>query len=136
QQRQVLVRPEEDQEGRGTEARRVLTRRSGLFRHFTPPSTGRWSPVILVLLSVTAVSACAHELPYARIDRALQDGNPAEGVALLETAQDIYGSKSTALYLLDKGMVQHLAGRYPYRMQPRAAARALTQHLHTRRARA
>ncbi len=106
-----------------------------MFRHLTPASTGRWSPVLLVLFSVTAVSACAHELPYARIDRALQDGNPAEGVALLETAQDIYGSKSTALYLMDKGMVQYLAGRYTDSIQSLSAAEALTEDLYTRRIR-
>ncbi len=104
-----------------------------MFRHLTPPSTGRWSPVLLVLFSVTAVSACAHELPYARIDRALQDGNPAEGVAILETAQDIYGSKSTALYLMDKGMVQYLAGRYTDSIQSLSAAEALTEDLYTLR---
>ena len=106
-----------------------------MFRHLTPPSTGRWSPVLLVLLSVSAVSACAHELPYARIDRALQDGNPAEGVALLDTAQDVYGSKSTALYLMDKGMVQYLAGRYTDSIQSLSAAEALTEDLYTRRIR-
>ena len=104
-----------------------------MFRHLTPPPQGRWGSVLLVLLSVTAVSACAHELPYARIDRALQDGNPADGVAILETAQDVYGSKSTALYLMDKGMVQYLAGRYTDSIQSLSAAEALTEDLYTRR---
>jgi len=56
-------------------------------------------------------------------------------VALLETAQDIYGSKSTALYLMDKGMVQYLAGRYTDSIQSLSAAEALTEDLYTRRIR-
>ncbi len=79
------------------------------------------------------MSACAHGLPYARIDRALQDGNPAEGVAILETAQDVYGSKSTALYLMDKGMVQHLAGFYAESNQSLSQAEVLSEDLYTRR---
>src|SRR5437899_1858364 len=130
-----MVRPDEDQESRGTEAGRVLTRRSGLSRHLTPPSPGRWGPVLLLLLSAAAVSACARGLPYARIDRALQDGNPAEGVAILEKAQDAYGSKSTALYLMDRGMVQYVAGRYTDSVQSLSAAEALTEDLYTRRIR-
>jgi hypothetical protein len=74
-------------------------------------------------------------LPYAGIDRALQDGNPAAGVAILETAQDVYGSKSTALYLMDKGMVQYLAGRYSDSIQSLSAAEAQTDDLYTRRIR-
>jgi len=106
-----------------------------LSRYLTPPSTGRWGPVLLVLLSFTAVSACAHGLPYARIDRALEDGNPAEGVEVLEKAQAVYGSKSAALYLMDKGMVQYLAGRYTDSIQSLSAAEALTEDLYTRRIR-
>ncbi|TLY39708.1 MAG: hypothetical protein E6K59_11790, partial [Nitrospirae bacterium] len=87
------------------------------------------------MLSVTAVAACARGLPYARIDRALQDGNPAEGVAILEKAQDAYGSKSTALYLMDRGMVQYVAGRYTDSVQSLSAAEALTEDLYTRRIR-
>ncbi len=85
------------------------------------------------MLSVTAVSACARALPYARIDRALQDGNPAEGVEVLEKAQDAYGSKSAALYLMDKGMVQHLAGRYTESNQSLSQAEVLSEDLYTRR---
>jgi hypothetical protein len=81
------------------------------------------------------VSACAPRLPYARIDRALQDGNPAEGIAILETAQDVYGSKSTALYLMDKGMVQYLAGHYLDSIRSLSAAEAQTEDLYTRRIR-
>jgi len=106
-----------------------------LSRHFTPPSPGRWGPVLLLLLSVTVVSACARGLPYARVDRALQEGNPAEGVAILEHAQDAYGSKSTALYLMDKGMIQYVAGRYSDSIQSLSAAEALTEDLYTRRIR-
>jgi hypothetical protein len=74
-------------------------------------------------------------LPYAHIDRALLDGNPAEGVSILEKAQGIYGSRSEALYLMDKGMIQHLAGQYTDSIQSLAKAEALTEDLYTHRIR-
>ena len=93
-------------------------------------------PIPFLLLAILSTSACgAAVLPYARIDRALMDGNPAEGVAILEKAQGIYGSRSEALYLMDKGMIQHLAGRYPDSIQSLSTAEALTEELYTRRIR-
>lgn len=74
-------------------------------------------------------------LPYARIDRALMDGNPAEGIAILEKTQGVYGSRSEALYLMDKGMLQHLAGHYTGSIQSLSKAEALTEDFSTRRIR-
>jgi hypothetical protein len=100
-----------------------LTRLFGLSR---PPI-----PLLLFVLATT--SACgAAVLPYARIDRALMDGNPAEGVAILEKAQGVYGSRSEALYLMDKGMIQHLAGHYTDSIQSLSQAEALTEDFSTR----
>jgi hypothetical protein len=103
-----------------------LTRLFGLSRY----------PILLLLIVLASTSACASgALPYARIDRALMDGNPSEGVAILEKAQGIYGNRSEALYLMDKGMIQHLAGRYTDSIHSLSKAEALTEELYTRRIR-
>jgi hypothetical protein len=103
-----------------------LTRLFGLSRY----------PIPFLLLALLATSACASGvLPYARIDRALRDGNPAEGVAILEKTQGIYGARSEALYLMDKGMIQHLAGRHTDSIHSLAKAETLTEELYTRRIR-
>jgi len=75
-------------------------------------------------------SAGAH---YLKIDRALQAGNPAEGVAILEKSQRAYGSRSAVLYLMDKGMIQHLAGRFTESNRSLARAEAFTEDLYTAR---
>lgn len=93
-------------------------------------------PIPFLLLALLSTSACgAAVLPYARIDRALMDGNPAEGVAILEKTQQVYGSRSEALYLMDKGMIQHLAGHYTDSIHSLSNAEALTEELYTRRIR-
>jgi uncharacterized protein len=94
-----------------------------LSRHFTLP----------VLLFLAVLPACAPTLPYARIDRALQDGNPAEGVTIIEKSHDTYGSKSETLYLMDKGMIEYVAGRYTESVQSLSKAEALTEDLYTSR---
>ncbi len=103
-----------------------MTRLFGLSRH----------PILFSLLVLASTSACSSTvMPYARIDRALLDGNPAEGVAILEKAQGVYGSRSEALYLMDKGMIQHLAGHYTDSIQSLSKAEALTEELYTSRIR-
>jgi hypothetical protein len=103
-----------------------LTRLFGLSRY----------PILFLLIVLVSTSACASSvLPYARIDRALMDNNPAEGIAILEKAQGVYGNRSEALYLMDKGMIQHLAGRYTDSIQSLSQAEALTEELYTRRIR-
>ena len=61
------------------------------------------------------------------------DGNPAEGVAIVEKSRGAYGSKSETLYQMDKGMLQHVAGQYPESIQSLSTAEALTDDLYTRR---
>lgn len=63
----------------------------------------------------------------------MQDGNPAEGVAILDKSRGIYGSKSEVLYLMDKGMIEHVAGLYAGSNQSLSRAEALTEDLYTRR---
>ncbi len=74
-------------------------------------------------------------LPYARIDGALRDGNPAEAVAAVEAARNVYGTQSTVLYLMDKGMVQHLAGQYTDSNDSLSRAEALSEDFYTLRIR-
>ena len=101
-----------------------MTRLFGLSRH----------RLLLLLFVLVSTSACGTAgLPYARIDRALMDGNPAEGVAILEKARGMYGSRSEALYLMDKGMIQHVAGQYQESIQSLSKAEDLTEELYTRR---
>lgn len=91
-------------------------------------------PIPFLLLALLSTSACgAAVLPYARIDRALMDGNPAEAVAILDKSRDIYGSKSEVLYRMDKGMIEHVAGLYTESNQSLSRAEALTEDLYTRR---
>lgn len=92
-------------------------------RHLTLP----------VLFFLAVLPACASTIPYARIDRALQDGNPAEGVAIIEKSHDTYGSKSETLYLMDKGMIEYVASRYTESIQSLSKAEALTEDLYTSR---
>ena len=101
-----------------------MTRLFGLSRH----------PILYLLLALVSTSACGTAgLPYARIDRALLDGNPAEGVAIVEKSHGAYGSKSETLYQMDKGMIQYVAGQYPDSIQSLSTAEALTEDLYTRR---
>lgn len=93
-------------------------------------------PILLLLFALATTSACASKVvPYARIERALLDGNPAEAVAVVEEAHDVYGRQSTVLYLMDKGMVQHLAGRYTDSNDSLARAEALSEDFYTLRIR-
>ncbi len=93
-------------------------------------------PILVLLFALVSTAACSSTvLPYARIDRALLDGNPAEGVAILAKAQTIYGSRSEALYLMDKGMIQHLAGHHTDSIHSLSKAEALTEALYSRRIR-
>jgi len=93
-------------------------------------------PILLLLVVLATTSACGTAvLPYARIDRALMEGNPAEGVVILEKTQGVYGSRSEALYLMDKGMLQHLAGHYTDSIQSLSKAEALTEDFSTHRIR-
>ncbi len=87
-----------------------------------------------LLAALACLSACASSgIPYARVDRALQSGNPAEGVAIIDNSRGLYGSKSEVLYFMDKGMVEHVAGLYNESNQSLSRAEFLTEDLYTLR---
>lgn len=92
--------------------------------------------ILPFLVYAVLLSACSSTaLPYARIDRALMDGNPVEAVTAVEKAWDAYGTQSAVLYLMDKGMVQHLAGRYTDSNDSLSRAEALSEDFYTLRIR-
>ena len=92
--------------------------------------------ILPFLVCAALLSACSSTaLPYARIDGALQAGHPAEAVAAVEKARGAYGTQSTVLYLMDKGMVQHLAGRYTDSNDSLSRAEALSEDFYTLRIR-
>ena len=71
----------------------------------------RWPFSVLSL--VFFVTGCGGTFSqYGEIDRNLNAGNPDKAVALIQEAKDDYGPKNRLLYLMDEGMVLHLAGRY------------------------
>ncbi len=75
-------------------------------------------------------SAGAH---YAKIERALRAGDASKAVSIITKSEGAYGNRSAALYLMDKGMIQHLAGHYTESNQSLARAEELTEDLYTRR---
>ena len=99
-----------------------MTRLFGLSRY----------PILLLLFSLASTAACSSNvMPYARIDLTIRDGNPTEGVAILAKAEKAYGSKSEVLYLMDMGMIEHVASLYNESNQSLSKAEALTEDLYT-----
>lgn len=49
---------------------------------------------------------------YGGIERSLLSGHPDQAVRLIQDAKEDYGPDNRLLYLMDHGMVLHLAGRY------------------------
>lgn len=85
-------------------------------------------------MSLAALPGCGFTTShYARIDRTLEAGHPSESLEILERHKDKYGTKSEVLYLMDKGMLQHLAGVYKESNRSLAKAEQLTEDLYTRR---
>jgi len=89
---------------------------------------------LFIFISLTSLDGCGLSgNHYAQVDHALQAGRPGEGLAILEGQEGTYGSRSTVLYLMDKGMLQHLAGRYQESNVSLSKAEELSEALYTRR---
>jgi hypothetical protein len=102
--------------------------------HLATLLLGWWGPLLLFLSLLPSLPGCASaDLRYAKIDRALQSGNPDEGVAIVEQSRAAYGKQSDALYLMDKGMLLHLAGRYTESTEALSKAEELTEEFYTKR---
>lgn len=90
--------------------------------------------LLLFLFLLAWMPACSSTgNHYARIDDAFHSGHPDEGVAILEESRAAYGKRSEALYLMDKGMVLQLAGRYVESTEALTKAEDLTEDLYSRR---
>jgi uncharacterized protein len=92
-----------------------------------------WLRAALLLFLLAVLPACAGRSYYTSIDRALEAGRPTDGIAVLEQHQSSYGSRSEVLYLMDLGMLQHLAGEFQASNRSLAKAEDLTETLYTRR---
>lgn len=72
---------------------------------------------------------------YAKVERSLLAGQPAQAIQIMEAAKDEYGNKSQLLFLMDHGMVLHLAGRYAESNAVLEEAHLLIEDLYTKRLR-
>ena len=72
---------------------------------------------------------------YAKIERSLLAGQPTQAIQIMEAAKGEYGNKSQLLFLLDKGMVLHLAGQYAESNVVLEEAHLLIEDLYTKRLR-
>jgi hypothetical protein len=72
---------------------------------------------------------------YGLIEDSVRAGNMGEADQIMERAEHEYGSKSRALYGMDRGMTLHLAGRYQDSNAVLDQAEEETERLYTRRIR-
>ncbi len=72
---------------------------------------------------------------YDGVERSLLAGQGAQAIEIIEDAKDEYGSKSRLLYLMDHGMVLHLAGEYRKSNVVLEEAHLLIEDLYTKRIR-
>ncbi|MGD9851520.1 MAG: COG3014 family protein [Nitrospirales bacterium] len=72
---------------------------------------------------------------YAGVERNLLAGNPEQAVQIIQSAKEAYGKKDRLLYLLDHGMVLHLAARYSESNEILEEAYLLVEDLYTKRLR-
>jgi hypothetical protein len=72
---------------------------------------------------------------YGGVERSLSAGNSDQAVQIIQAAKEDYGSKGRLLYLMDQGMVLHLAGRYVESNTILEEAYLLVEDLYTKRLR-
>ncbi len=72
---------------------------------------------------------------YAGVERSFLAGQPAQAVQIMQAAEDKYGAKSRLLFLMDQGMVLHLAGQYEESNAVLEEAHLLIEELYTKRIR-
>ncbi len=85
----------------------ALTRESG--SRSIPSPAG----FIALGLALAVLAGCAASSKrYLLVEQSLQAGNARAADAVIEQSQQEYGSKSRLLYLMDRGMTQHLSEQY------------------------
>lgn len=92
----------------------------------------RFGMLSLVLLTTGCGGIYSH---YGGVERSLIAGNPERAVELIQEAKGDYGRNNRLLYLLDYGMVLHLAGRYQESNTVLEEAHYLVEDLYTTRLR-
>lgn len=69
-------------------------------------------PLVLLTLIFLMPGCSGMFAHYGGVERNLRAGHPDQAVKLIQEAKDEYGRNNRLLYLMDNGMVLHLAGRY------------------------
>lgn len=98
------------------------------------PLTGRGAPVVLAFaLCVAACGAPGVSVRhYADLNRAIEAGNHEAALARLRKSRELYGGKSSVLYLMDTAMIETLAGRPADANAHIQAAEDLIESLYTK----
>ncbi len=92
--------------------------------------------VLLVAVALMVFDGCAGGLShYEKLRASLSQGNSDEAAEIIAKAETSYGSKSRLLFLMDRGMTLHLAGRYGESIQFFEQANEMIEELYTRRLR-
>ena len=92
-----------------------------------------WGGRLLFLFLFTGCSTVPTH--YALVEQSLLAGDAKQAAAVLEQAQQAYGTKNQVLYGMDRGMVLHLAGEYQASNGALERAEQEVDELYTRRIR-
>jgi len=91
---------------------------------------------LLVVIALVFLEGCAGRLSfYEKLSANLRQGNSEGAAAIIAKAESEYGSKSRLLFLMDRGMTLHLAGRYEESASFFEKANEMVEDLYTRRLR-
>jgi len=103
------------------------------FRFSLFPVFGRLAVFFFCLVASQLGGGCASTVgPYSAVERSLQVGDPDEADRIITEAEAFYGSNSRLLYLMDRGMILHLAHRFQESNQFLEEADELAEDLYTR----
>lgn len=104
-----------------------------------PPSTraaGRAFRRLSLALALLALAGCAPpSARYALVEDSLRARDPERADQVLEQAKEEYRAQDRLLYLMDRGMTLHLAGRYEESTRLLQEADEMIEALYTRRVR-
>jgi hypothetical protein len=89
----------------------------------------------LVLGSIVFQGCSGPMAHYAAVERSLLAGQPAKAIQIMQAAKEEYGTKDRLLFLMDQGMVLHLAGQYAQSNIVLEEAHFLIEDLYTKRLR-
>ena len=93
------------------------------------------SPLALIVLVAALQGCAAASTRYLQVETSLLAGDPKQADQIIERAQPEYGSKSSILYQMDRGMTLQLAGRYQESNALLEQADQALEELYTRRIR-